>query len=776
MPELLTVDEALGLVLEHARPLQEEEVLLDVALGRVLREPARAAVDLPPFPSSAMDGFAVRAAETPAELPIAFRIAAGAAPPGPLPEGTAAGIATGGTVPAGADAVVPIEVVEDRGEHLFVPESAVVGQHIRPRGGDVSAGAVVVEPGTMLGPVQIGALAASGVAAVTCSARPRVAILATGDARPAGPGQERRDGGRLLLDGGADHRLPVVAALLCPWPHLWSSQGLNRPSPARANSTTPVWSAPRRTDFPRSKNLTSYNPNLTREMNAERGSPSYRDPSLSVEERIDDLLARMTLEEKVGQMLQLDANAQGDLEDIVVHRHAGSILHASPERLRRGRELAARPGWASRCSSPRTASTATRSGRARRSSRPSSAWRPPGTPSWSSGCARVTAVEVAATGIHWTFSPVLCIARDLRWGRVSETFGEDPFLIGELGAAMVRGYQGDGLADPTAILACAKHFAGYSETQGGRDASEADICRRKLRSWFLPPFERAAREGCRTFMLGYQSMDGVPITVNGWLLNEVLRASGASPAPSSPTGTTSAGWSGSSRSAPTTPQAAAAAVRAGNDMVMTTPGFFEGAQEAVARGLLDEADIDAGGPPHPHAQVRARALREPAPPGRRPARPRDRLRRARRPQPRGRPPLAGAPAQRRHAADCASRDHARTVAVVGPNADDPQTQLGDWAGASGQVDWMPDGHPREMIETVLDGFRAVRAGRLDASPTPAAPTSLTLVPDPDGGSSPTASPARRVHPCEPDPTLIAEAVAAARAATTSSPSSATTSR
>ena len=107
-----------------------------------------------------MDGFAVRAAETPAELPIAFRIAAGAAPPGPLPEGTAAGIATGGTVPAGADAVVPIEVVEDRGEHLFVPESAVVGQHIRPRGGDVGAGAVVVEPGTMLGPVQIGALAA----------------------------------------------------------------------------------------------------------------------------------------------------------------------------------------------------------------------------------------------------------------------------------------------------------------------------------------------------------------------------------------------------------------------------------------------------------------------------------------------------------------------------------------------------------------------------------------------------------------------------------------
>ena len=147
---------------------------------------------------------------------------------------------------------------------------------------------------------------------------------------------------------------------------------------------------------------------------------------------------------------------------------------------------------------------------------------------------------------------MLCIARDLRWGRVDETFGEDPFLIGELGAAMVRGYQGDGLTDPTAILASAKHFAGYSETQGGRDASEADLSPRKLRSWFLPPFERVAREGCRTFMLGYQSMDGVPITANRGCSTTCSRRSGASPARWSPTGTTSAGWSGSSGSAPTT--------------------------------------------------------------------------------------------------------------------------------------------------------------------------------------------------------------------------------
>ena len=206
--------------------------------------------------------------------------------------------------------------------------------------------------------------------------------------------------------------------------------------------------------------------------------------------------------------------------------------------------------------------------------------------------ARATAVEVSATGLHWTFSPVLCIARDLRWGRVGETFGEDPFLIGELGAAMVRGYQGPGLDDPTAVLACAKHFAGYSETQGGRDASEADISPRKLRSWFLPPFERVARAGCRTFMLGYQAMDGVPITANRWLLNDVLKGEWGF------TGMLVTDWDDVGRMVweqkvcADHVEAAAVAVRAGNDLVMTTPQFFDGAQDAVAQGLLAEAEID----------------------------------------------------------------------------------------------------------------------------------------------------------------------------------------
>ena len=166
--------------------------------------------------------------------------------------------------------------------------------------------------------------------------------------------------------------------------------------------------------------------------------------------------------------------------------------------------------------------------------------------------ARVTAVEVSATGIHWTFSPVLCITRDLRWGRVGETFGEDPYLIGELGAAMVRGYQGDGLDDPTAILACAKHFAGYSETQGGRDASEADLSRRKLRRGSCRPSSgpcvRAAAPSCSAT----SRSTACPSPRTAGSSTTCSRASGASPARSSPTGTTSVAWSGSRRSAPTT--------------------------------------------------------------------------------------------------------------------------------------------------------------------------------------------------------------------------------
>ena len=187
MSDLLTIDEALARILERAIPLSTETVSVENAAGRVLREPARALVDLPSFPSSAMDGFAVRAADTPGELPVAFRVATGSPPPGPLPSRSASGIGTGGVVPDGADAVVPVEHATDLGERVLIAEPAAVGQNVRPRGGDVRRGDVVVASRCRLRAAQIGALAAAGVADVVCGVRPRVAVVATGsELRPAG--------------------------------------------------------------------------------------------------------------------------------------------------------------------------------------------------------------------------------------------------------------------------------------------------------------------------------------------------------------------------------------------------------------------------------------------------------------------------------------------------------------------------------------------------------------------------------------------------------------
>src|SRR5687768_5563995 len=251
-------------------------------------------------------------------------------------------------------------------------------------------------------------------------------------------------------------------------------------------------------------------------------APTYLDPSAPLDARLDDLIARMTLSEKVGQLLQLDGRL-GDVPETVRKFTPGSLLNILNERL----ELALAAVAETRLRIPLLIGQDAIHGhsfhRGATIFPTQLAMACSFDPDLLRATARATAREVSTTGAHWTFSPVFCIARDLRWGRVNETFGEDPFLIGELGAAMVEGYQGTGLSRPESILATAKHYAGYSETQGGRDASEADLSPRKLRSYFLPPFERAARAGCRTFMTGYQSLEGMPSTANRWLLTEVLR-------------------------------------------------------------------------------------------------------------------------------------------------------------------------------------------------------------------------------------------------------------
>jgi molybdopterin molybdotransferase len=214
-------DEALDAVLERAHPLPAERVALEAAARRVLAAAARAACDLPPFPSSAMDGFAVRGSDTPGTLPIVCRVAAGRPAPRPLEPGEAMAISTGGVVPDGADAVVPLEGVVDRDNEVEIPNGVKVGANVRPRGGDVAAGATVVDAGELLGPAQIGALAAAGVSEVECARQPRVCVLTTGTElkRPGealGPGEIYEANGVMLAvllgQAGADvGRLAAVA-------------------------------------------------------------------------------------------------------------------------------------------------------------------------------------------------------------------------------------------------------------------------------------------------------------------------------------------------------------------------------------------------------------------------------------------------------------------------------------------------------------------------------------------------------------------------------------
>ena len=180
MPDLLSIAEAQQLVLERTEPLPAENVPLDGAARRVLAEPARAEIDLPPFPSSAMDGYAVRADETPGRLRIEARIAAGNPATAALESGQAMGIATGGVVPDGADAVIPIEYVVEHGNEIEIGSTVERGDNVRPRGGDIRAGEVVVEAGSVLTPARLGALAAAGIQQVRCARRPRAAVLPTG--------------------------------------------------------------------------------------------------------------------------------------------------------------------------------------------------------------------------------------------------------------------------------------------------------------------------------------------------------------------------------------------------------------------------------------------------------------------------------------------------------------------------------------------------------------------------------------------------------------------
>lgn len=228
-----------------------------------------------------------------------------------------------------------------------------------------------------------------------------------------------------------------------------------------------------------------------------------------IESRVEALLGKMTLEEKLGQMNQLSPWNPDELANKVRNGEVGSILnYTNPEEVNKIQKVAMEE---SRLGIPLLVSRDVIHGYKTIFPIPLGQ-AATFNPQIVENGARVAAVEASADGIRWTFAPMIDISRDPRWGRIAESCGEDPYLASVMGAAMVKGFQGDSLNDPTSIAACAKHFVAYGASEGGKDYNSTFIPERTLRNVYLPPFKAAADAGCATFMTSFNDNDGVPST------------------------------------------------------------------------------------------------------------------------------------------------------------------------------------------------------------------------------------------------------------------------
>jgi beta-glucosidase len=317
----------------------------------------------------------------------------------------------------------------------------------------------------------------------------------------------------------------------------------------------------------------------------------YKNPKLALEQRVTDLLGRMTIEEKIGQMSQATSLR-------------GPFSEKTNEEIRKGR-------WGSylnagtpadRIEAQRIAIKESRLGiplifgrdviHGYRTIFPiplgqAASW----DPELIRQAARVAGREAADEGIHWTFAPMLDITRDPRWGRIAETLGEDPYLASTLGAAMVRGFQGDSLSAPGSIAACAKHYVGYGAAEGGRDYNTTWIPENLLRNVYLQPFHAAREAGAATFMSAFNDLNGIPTSGNAFTLRQVLRVEWKFD------GIVVSDWDSITEMiahgfAADAKDAALKGVRAGVDMEMSSNTYYNNIKSLVEAGQLDPKLVD----------------------------------------------------------------------------------------------------------------------------------------------------------------------------------------
>jgi beta-glucosidase len=424
-----------------------------------------------------------------------------------------------------------------------------------------------------------------------------------------------------------------------------------------------------------------------------------RSSDLSVEQRIDSLIAQMTLIEKIGQMSQVnagDGDPVQDLGDAIRQGRIGSILNqVNRDTVNELQRVAVEE---SRLGIPLLVGRDVIHGFQTVMPIPigqAATWNP----DLVRDGARLAATEAASAGINWTFAPMIDITRDPRWGRIAESPGEDPYLASAMAVAMVQGLQGDDLTAPGTIAACAKHFAGYGESESGRDYATTNIPENELRNVHLRPFKAAVDAGVVTLMASFSDLNGVPASGNEFLMRKVLRDEWGfegfvvSDWNSIPQLATHGLTSGDRESA-------LEAVKAGVDMEMASHTYIEYLPELIRDGLVSEDVIDEAVANILRVKFELGLFKHPFVED-------DRL-----------PDVdreAGLAIARRAALQSAvllknddatlplAKDNVDSVAVIGPLADTPYEQLGTW---------IFDGDPQLSV-TPLQGIRGLVGNDVD---------------------------------------------------------------
>src|ERR1700733_874816 len=315
----------------------------------------------------------------------------------------------------------------------------------------------------------------------------------------------------------------------------------------------------------------------------------------ALDKRVDSILRQMTTEEKIGQLVQYSAGqptgpgtGRSDYEEMIAHEQVGSFLNVNePHLINQYQHIAMDK---TRLHIPILFGLDVLHGFKTEFPIPlglASTW----DPSIVEKASRVAAMETAADGIRWTFSPMIDIARDARWGRMAEGAGEDPFLGSAMAAAYVRGYQGSRLDAPDSIAACVKHYVGYGAAEAGRDYNSTEISEHTLRQYYMPPFRAAVEAGTASLMSAFNSLNGIPSSANPWTLREVLRKEWSF------RGLVVSDWNAVGELIPhgianDGATAARKAFVAGVDMDMVSSLYHDNLQQVVNSGQATQAELD----------------------------------------------------------------------------------------------------------------------------------------------------------------------------------------